>query len=155
MNLKKFWHDIGFTSDPDFCVQAPKPTPTVRVRRQEQEEGSVGEHGRKTVQTQTREDGADWVDKTADIGKDSTRAGQFTDTDRLVLNRPEFVDLDEDKYRIMKLIWARNISSKKAGSEPSVMNLRGVSAESTRDRYWKAFGLSHRISRGEAVAAPA
>lgn len=159
--MRQILHDIGLVSDPIFCVHAPAPAPTVRVRKQKQDDGVVGEHGHKTVETETRTDGGEWVDKTAAIGTDTTRQGQFTDTDTLVLNMSEFVDLDKDKYCVMKLVWAKNISSKKAGSEPSVMNLRGVGSESTRDRYWKAFGVSHKISRGEeisrgeAVAVPA
>lgn len=72
------------------------------------------------------------------------RSAAFTVYDMTVLAMPEFVTLDEIKYRSGKVVWADGISNRKANDDSRVNNIEGF-GETTRKLYWRAYGVSHQM----------
>lgn len=155
-SLRYILHYLNLASYPEFCNQAPVVTKTKQERRQDATKGKVGKHGKVTDVTEDKvtSDGTiEWEDTTSKVGKDDTRSAEYTDTDDMILSLDKFLKLDETKYRILKQVWAENISAEKAGTDYRVQNLDGV-ALTIRKTYWAAFNQAHSMNkqkRGEGA----
>jgi membrane protein implicated in regulation of membrane protease activity len=149
-------HSLNLASYPEFCNCAPVVEKTKRERKQKAETGEVGTHGKRTTVTddnlQQDSGTVEWKDTTATIGKDDTRSAQYSEIDDMVLSMDKYLKLDETKYRILKQVWAANVSAEKAGDDYRVKNLEGV-ALTIRKLYWAAFNQAHTMKqkRGEAM----
>jgi hypothetical protein len=155
--IRRIKHNLNLDSYPEFCNQAPVIAKTKQERKKETSTGKVGKHGKVTDKTEdTIQDGtgsAEWIDKTNKVGKDDTRSAEYTDTDDMVLSLDKYLKLDETKYKVLKQVWAHNISAEKAEDDYRVKNLDGVGF-TIRKLYWAAFNQAHAMNkqkRGEAT----
>lgn len=156
-SLRYILHHLNLASYPEFCNQAPVVQKTKQERKKDTSTGKVGKHGKVTDKTEDTIQGAtgsvEWQDKTNKVGKDDTRSGQYTDVDDMVLSIDKFLKLDETKYKVLKHVWADNISAEKAEDDYRVKNLEGVGL-TIRKLYWAAFNQAHSMNkqkRGEGA----
>ena len=156
-SIRYILHSLNLASYPEFCNQAPVVTKTKQERKKKTDEGEVGEHARRTTVTEDKMEQhsgtVEWKDTTTSIGKDDTRSGHYTGIDDDVLSLDKYLKLNEDNYKILKLIWADGISADNAGSDKRIKDLKGV-GDTMRKLYWSAFNLSHTMNkqkRGEAT----
>lgn len=154
--IRRIKHNLNLDSYPEFCNQAPVVTKTKQERKKDTSTGKVGKHGKVTDKTEDTIHGAtgsaEWVDKTNKVGKDDTRSAEYTDTDDMVLSLDKYLKLDETKYKVLKQVWADNVSAEKAEDDYRVKNLDGVGL-TIRKLYWAAFNQAHAMNkkRGEAT----
>jgi hypothetical protein len=148
-------HSLNLASYPEFCNQAPIVTKTKQERKKDTNTGKVGKHGKVTDKTEDTIQGAtgsaEWVDKTNKVGKDDTRSAKYTDTDDMVLSLDKYLKLDETKYKVLKQVWAHNISAEKAEDDYRVKNLDGVGL-TIRKLYWAAFNQAHAMNKNRVEA---
>lgn len=156
-SLRYILHALNLASYPEFCNQAPIVAKTKQKRKKDTVTGSVGRHGKVTDKTEDTLQGdsgtIEWEDKTNKVGKDDTRSGQYTDVDDMVLSLDKYLKLDETKYKVLKHVWADNISAEKAEDDYRVKNLEGVGL-TIRKLYWAAFNQAHSMNkqkRGEGA----
>ncbi len=156
-SIRYILHSLNLASYPEFCNQAPVVTKTKQERKKKTDEGEVGEHARRTTVTEDKMEQhsgtVEWKDTTATIGKDDTRSGRYTGIDDDVLSLDKYLKLNEDNYKILKLIWADGISADNAGSDKRIKDLKGV-GDTMRKLYWSAFNKAHIMNkqkRGEAT----
>ena len=157
-SLRYILHHLNLASYPEFCNCAPVVAKTKQERKKDTNTGKVGRHGKVTDKTEDSiENGngaIEWEDTTSKVGKDDTRSAEYTDTDDMVLSLNKYLKLDETKYKVLKHVWADNISAEKAEDDYRVKNMDGVGL-TIRKLYWAAFNLSHTMNkqkRGEATA---
>ena len=152
--LRQILHQTNLRFDPEFCLSAPLPASKTKKKKEKSDNSIVLKSGVHITKQETGDpDNPEWINTTADIGKDTTRNPVFTRHDAEVLEQDKYTGLEQDKYKILKQVWADNISAQKAGQDYRVKNLDGV-GRSIRTLYWSAFSAAHKleIQAGEKLA---